>query len=878
MNVNDLRESFLQFFKDRGHRVIPSSSLVPRDDPSLLFTTAGMVQFKPMFAGTVKLEYTRAASIQKCLRTSDLENVGKTGRHCTFFEMLGNFSFGDYFKKEAIQYAWDYSTDVIGFPREDIWISIYEEDDESFELWNRMIGIPAPRIVRLGKKDNFWGPAGDSGACGPCSELYLDRGPGHGCGSSDCRPGCDCDRFLEYWNLVFNQYYQNEQGEFSPLPQTGIDTGMGLERLATLVRNVDTIYHTDELYRLVEFVCREAGVEYKGDAVMPVNVLVEHSRALTFAVSDGVYPSNEGRGYVLRRILRRALRYGRHLGIGRPFVYKMVTPLADLLGDRYPEIRKAAPNTQRVLEGEEQRFLETLENGMDRLEETMKSLRSAGKDVMSGVDAFILYDTFGFPLEMTVEIAGENGIAVDTRGFEEQMEKQRERGKQSWKADGQVAGRIFEELAGASGETEFRGYDHDETETEIIALGTLEAPAEGLIAGDRGVVVTRSTSFYGEAGGQVGDRGTITSPSGALFRVDDTKKLGKTIVHVGEMIEGGLKVGEPVLTSIDVIRRNLIRANHTATHLLQAALRKVLGGHVHQAGSLVDPDHLRFDFTHFKALTEDEVAEVEKMVNDAIWKSMPVITEIKPLEEALKAGAMAVFDEKYEDTVRLVRVPDFSMELCGGTHTDNTGKIGVFRIVREASPGSGMRRIEAITLREVLERFKAQSAAISALSQDLNVAEGDVAGKVRDLMDRIRALEKELERKNASTLTLNVDEIISKAVTINETKIISHRLNGAGVEELRKLSDVIRARERNALVCLGSVYDDNPLLLCSTTSSVVGRGADCHHIIQSVSRYIDGRGGGRKDMAQAGGKNTGGLDKALEEAVRLAGEMVVRRP
>jgi len=872
--VSELRESFIEYFRQRDHRIIPSSSLLPKDDPTLLFTTAGMVQFKPMFAGTVRLDYTRAASVQKCLRTSDLEKVGKTRRHCTFFEMLGNFSFGDYFKKEAIEFAWEYSTDVVGFPKGDIWISIYEDDDEAFGYWSKGIGIPAGRIVRLGKADNFWGPAGDSGACGPCSELYLDRGPSFGCGSPDCRPGCDCERFLEFWNLVFNQYYQDEQGRLSPLPRTGIDTGMGLERLATLVQNVDSIYWTDELYRMVRFVCDEAKLKYEGDAIAPVNVLVEHARALCFAIADGVYPSNEGRGYVLRRILRRALRFGRQIGIHEPFLHRMVDRLVEIMGPYYPEIVAGSTNVKHLLEGEERRFLETLENGMDRLEEIVKALQKSGGSEMSGQDAFLLYDTFGFPLEMTVEIAEERRLGVDVDGFRREMEKQRERGKQSWKSAGSGAGRIVEALSAEAGESEFLGYERDAADSIVVALAAGDALARRLGRGQRGCVVTSASSFYGESGGQVGDTGFIISEKGSRFRVEDTKKLNKTIIHIGEVIEGEFTVGDEVTTQIDSIRRNLIRANHTATHLLQAALRKILGEHVHQSGSLVEPERLRFDFTHYGPLSPDELDRVEAIVNDVIWSGLPVLTEIKPLDEAIKTGAMAVFDEKYEDMVRLVSVPGYSMELCGGTHVDNTAKIGVFAILRESSPGAGMRRIEGLTLKGLLDRYRSQQAVVGNLSERLGVSEPDLARRVDQLAERVRSLEKEIERKKTEHFTAHIDQMLAGALSQGKTKVITQQFQGAGADELRRISDLIRSREKNSIVFLCSELDGRALLLCAATSTAVAAGADCGAIIKSISPLVGGRGGGRKDMAQAGGEDIKGIPKAVDEAVALVKTMI----
>ncbi len=872
--VKDLRESFTGYFKERGHKIVPSSSLIPRDDPTLLFTTAGMVQFKPMFAGTARLDYTRAATVQKCFRTSDLERVGKTKRHCTFFEMLGNFSFGDYFKKEAIEYAWEYSTKVVGFPVEDVWISIFENDDEAYDLWHGHIGVPERKIVRLGREDNFWGPAGDSGACGPCSELYLDRGAAFGCGSPDCKPGCDCERFLEFWNLVFNQFYQDESGKQTPLPRTGIDTGMGLERLATLVQNVDSIYGTDELRGMVDYVCRAANVRYEGGTVAPVNVLVEHARALTFAISDGVYPSNEGRGYVLRRILRRALRFARQIGITEPFLHGMVDPLVERMGPYYPEIVTGASNVKNVLEGEEKRFLETLENGMDRLEEAMKAAKGGGGALLSGKDAFVLYDTFGFPLEMTVEMAGENGISVDTAEFEREMEKQRERGKQSWKSGEAGSEKILEALSADAGPSVFLGYDENVTSSQIVALAGASGAVKKLDAGERGFLVTRESTFYGESGGQVGDRGAITGYNGAVFRVDDTKKLNGTIIHTGEVVQGVFSVEDRVTTEIDLLRRNLTRANHTATHLLQAALRKVLGMHVHQTGSLVEPERMRFDFTHFKALEADEIAEIERIVNDVIWAWRPVETAVRPLDEAVKMGAMAVFDEKYEDVVRVVSVKDFSMELCGGTHADNTGKLGVFKILREASPGAGMRRIEAVTLRGVLERFGAQQEILSTITSDLNATEQDLARKVHDALERIRTLEKQLEKMKTESLVSNMDEILARAVDVKGTSVITYQPGEADIDELRRLADLVRSKMQNSVVCLGSEHEGKAILLCAATSAAVATGIDSGAIIKKTAPLVGGGGGGRKDIAQAGGKSPGGLKKALDEAARIAKEML----
>jgi alanyl-tRNA synthetase len=871
LTVKDIRQSFLQYFKDNGHRIVLSSSLVPKDDPTLLFTTAGMVQFKPMFAGTVELEYTRASSIQKCLRTSDLENVGKTKRHLTFFEMLGNFSFGDYFKKEAIEFAWEFSTKVVGFSNEKIWVSIYEDDDEAFEIWNKTIGIPEKKIVRLGKKDNFWGPAGDSGACGPCSELYLDRGRAYGCGKPDCKPGCECERFLEFWNLVFNQYNQDIEGNLHPLPRTGIDTGMGLERLATLIQGVDSVYETDEFKTLIDFVSKALGIAYEGDAIVPIKVMIEHARSVTFALADGIYPSNEGRGYVLRRILRRAMRFSRQLGIKEPFIYKIVEPIEKIMGSFYPEIRQSAEKIKTVIESEENRFLNTIENGMTRLGDLMSDVPK-GK-VISGKDAFILYDTFGFPFEMTAEIASEKGFYLDREGFEQEMENQRQRGKFSWKGNDPAEEKLIDELVKEAGVTEFRGYDSEISDSEIIAMSRGSEKVSKLAFNDKGAIISRATTFYGEAGGQAGDKGQILSGKG-VFRVDDTKKYGKTIVHYGEVVEGGFSKGDKVTTKIDSVNRNLIRANHTATHLLQAALRKVIGSHVQQAGSLVEPERFRFDFSHFNPLSEAEISEVEKIVNEKIWEALLVKTEVMAIDKAMSTGAMAVFDEKYEDVVRVVSVSDFSKELCGGTHVDNIGKIGVFKILKEASPGAGLRRIEAVTLKGVFERYSKQNEILSGIIKDLNITVEDLPKKFADLSERANKLEKEIKKIKSGSLISDIDKFIAEALVINGVKIVAHEFDDVNADDLRSLSDAVRSKEKCSLVCFGSKADGKALLLFAATKPAVEKGADCGAIIKEASKIVGGGGGGKKDMAQAGGKTPEAISKALEKAVEIASKSI----
>ena len=872
MKVRDLRKSFIDYFVSKQHKHVHSSSLLPKDDPTLLFTTAGMVQFKAMFAGTVKLDYTRATTVQKCLRTSDLENVGRTKRHCTFFEMLGNFSFGDYFKEEAIAFAWEYSTQVLKLDSNKIWASIYQDDDEAFEIWNKKVGLPAERIVRLGKKDNFWGPAGDSGACGPCSELYIDKGPELGCGSPDCKPGCDCERYMEYWNLVFNQFNQDTSGKLHPLPQTGIDTGMGLERLATIVQNKTSIYETDEFQTLIEFVCKELNVKYEGGNIVPINVIVEHSRALTFAMSDGAYPSNEGRGYVLRRILRRALRFGRQIGITKPFIYKMVDPISALLGEFYPEITEAKKNVQNVLEGEEKRFLDTLENGMTKLDEIIESALKNGK-VISGKDAFLLYDTFGFPVEMTSEIALEKEISVNMKEFEDEMNKQRERGKQSWKASDASFDNAMNELSKTCGATVFKGYDEDSSESKIISISDGKSIIDSVSSGNEAYMVLAETPFYAESGGQSCDTGFIKT-SNAVFKVSEVKKVNKTFVHFGTVESGSFKKGDKVTAEIDSVRRNLTRANHTVTHLLQAALREVLGTHVKQAGSMVESERMRFDFSHFEAMTADEISRVENIVNTKIWENLPVTTQMMNLADALKTGAMAEFGEKYEDNVRVVKAGSFSTELCGGTHVDNTGKIGVFKILKESSPGAGIRRIEGLTLKGVLDRFAQINESLSGALSIVNCAEKDLSQRIKDLQQKNKDLEAELAGFSKGKLADTAQSLLSSAEKIKGTDVITSKIENLSGDDLKTLADLIRERSSDCALILISSFEGKVIIVAAATQAAVSKGADSGALIKAVAPILGGGGGGRKDMAQAGGKDFSKADEAIASAKVKLSEMI----
>jgi alanyl-tRNA synthetase len=872
VRVKDLRVSFIEYFTSRNHRHVHSSPLIPKDDPTLLFTTAGMVQFKPLFSGTVEADYTCATSIQKCLRTSDLENVGRTKRHCTFFEMLGNFSFGDYFKREAIQMAWEYSVDVLKLDEWKIWVSVYQDDDEAFDIWNKEVGVPAERIVRLGKEDNFWGPAGDSGACGPCSELYIDKGEENGCGSADCKPGCDCDRFMEYWNLVFNQFNQDTSGNLLPLPKTGIDTGMGLERLATITQNVSSIYETDEFKQMIEFVCSSLKIEYTGKNRLPVNVIVEHARALTFAMADGAYPSNEGRGYVLRRILRRALRFARTLGVDEPFIYSVVDVVVDIFGEFYPEIISASKNVKKVLEGEERRFLETLENGMQKIEQLI-ALAKKNKSVLSGSDAFQLYDTFGFPIEMTTEMAQEEGVSVDMEAFHNEMEKQRQRGKESWKAADGSHERLMGELTGKVVDTVFAGYSDYTTDSVITALASSDEIVNELSEGEEGYILLDKTPFYGESGGQVGDHGYI---EGETFRAEvyDTKKSGGVIIHHVKIVSGNCRCKEAVHAGIDQIRRALIKANHTVTHLLQAALRQVLGDHVKQSGSFVEAERMRFDFTHFEAMSDKQLVDVENLVNRKIWENLEVTTLEMPIKEALALGAMAEFGEKYGSTVRVVASGDFSMELCGGTHVSRTSEIGIFKVMKESSPGAGIRRIEGITLKGVLDRVHYLEDLKNSIVQVSGANEINVIEKISTLVEENAQLRKEIAGLKKADLASGIDDIIADAVKIGDVSVIVQRFDDADNDTLRNSADLIRQKCADSVVFAASVAGGKVILLCAATKSAVQAGIDCGAIIKAAAPIVGGGGGGRKDMAQAGGKNPENTDELLQKVTGLIAEQL----
>jgi alanyl-tRNA synthetase len=872
MTSDQVRQAFLDFFKEKEHKIIPSAPLIPKGDPTLLLTTAGMVQFKPYFLGEAKPPHTRLASCQKCFRTTDIEAVGDS-THLTFFEMLGNFSVGDYFKKEAIVWGWEFVTKWLKLSKERLWVTIYLDDDESFGYW-RDVGVPEERILRFGEKDNFWGPAGDSGPCGPCSEIHYDFGEDVGCGKPDCKPNCDCGRFSEIWNLVFTQYNQDKNGKRTPLPKPNIDTGMGLERTAAAVQHKPSVYQTDLFIPLIKRIAGLAKMNYGSDETCDnaIRVVAEHSRGIAFLIADGVIPSNEGRGYVLRRLLRRTSLFGRKLGLDRPFINEMTEVTIKLMGHIYPELKQRQEFIQQVVESEEARFGETLSTGLELLDGIMA--KASGKKEISGKDAFKLYDTYGFPVELTAEIAADNGFSVDLKGFEKEMEKQRERGRKaqvikpigipSAEAVGtpeirkeQVIGPVGIPSAEAvgtpgAGTAAFVGYGSLNCKSKVIGLSADDKSLKTIKEGQKANLILESTPFYGEMGGQVGDTGEMRGKSGKFLVTNTVNVPPDVIIHQGKVTRGSLSVGDEVEAIVDAERRLDIARNHTATHLLQFALRQVLGEHVQQRGSLVAPDRLRFDFSHLKALSEKQIAEVNKIVNEKIRQNLRVYDEDLPYKKAIEAGAIALFDEKYGDVVRVLKIgePLVSAELCGGTHVSATGEIGYFQIISESSIGAGLRRIEAVTGRGA-EEYVGQRLADSHKAAEKLEAELDKERK------KTLALEKELARKTAESL-------LTQAEVIKGVKVLAAKIPSARMEMLREMSDIIRDKLKSAIVVLGTIYQDKPAFIAAVTPDLVEKGYNAGKIVKRVAELTGGGGGGKADFAQAGGKDKKKLDEALK--------------
>jgi alanyl-tRNA synthetase len=872
MTGSEIRESFLKYFEGKGHMRVASSSLVPKDDPTLLFTNSGMVQFKNCFLGLEDRGYRRAATSQKSVRAggkhNDLENVGVTARHHTFFEMLGNFSFGDYFKKEAIAWAWEYLTVTMGLPKERLWVTIFTDDDEAFRIWHDEAGVPAERIVRMGEKSNFW-MMGETGPCGPCSEILYDQGEGTGCGKPTCDVHCECDRHLEIWNLVFTQFDRDASGKLTPLPKPNIDTGMGLERLAAVVQGVTSNYETDLFTGIIRFIEKISRRTYRRSEEddISIRVIADHSRSVAFLVGDGVLPSNEGRGYVLRRILRRAARHGKLLGMDRPFLNEVCGVVIDEMKGAYPDLVDKAAFIRKVVESEEQRFIETLDAGLRILQEEATVLKAAGERMIPGGVVFKLYDTFGFPTDLTADIVKKDGLLLDMDGFEKAMDAQREKARESWKGSGQEAiSEVYHRLSVEGIITEFVGHEGvTEGQSKILAILKNGQPVDEIAEGDEAEIIVAKTPFYGEIGGQVGDTGVMMSDGAGIFNVMDTKRpLDNLIAHAGKLQSGRLRKGDTVgLKVFDEIRR-ATEANHSGTHILQAALKQVLGEHVKQSGSLVNAERLRFDFTHFSRIEEEELAKVEELANRMIRANVPVETVVLPLEEAVKTGATAVFDEKYGETVRVVGMAGLSSELCGGTHVARTGDIGFLKIIHESSVAAGVRRIEAVTGRGAVAHVRRLEGELRKTAGMLKIGPLETADRTEKLLRRERELEREIEALKGKLAAKDSGDLMGRVRQINGVAVLATVVEASDVKTLRDFGDKLRDRLRSGIILLGSRVDGKAMLLCLVTRDLTDR-YHAGKIIQTIAPLVGGKGGGRPDMAQAGGPKPEFLEQALEK-------------
>ena len=868
--LNELREMFLKFFEEKGHLRLKSFSLVPYNDNSLLLINSGMAPLKPYFTGQEIPPRKRVTTCQKCIRTGDIENVGKTARHGTFFEMLGNFSFGDYFKHEAISWSWEFLTQVVGIPEDRLYPSEYIDDEEAFKIWNEEIGIDKSRIFKFGKEDNFWEHG--SGPCGPCSEIYYDRGEKYGCGKPDCTVGCDCDRYIEVWNNVFSQFDNDGNGNYSDLIQKNIDTGMGLERLATVVQDVDSIFDVDTIKAIRDKVCEIAGVEYNADTKKDVSIrlITDHIRSVTFMISDGIMPSNEGRGYVLRRLLRRAARHGRLLGIKDRFLTKICETVINESRDGYPELEEKKDYIFKVLTTEEDNFYKTIDQGLVILNDMEEKLISEGKKVLSGEDAFRLYDTYGFPVDLTKEILEEKGLIVDEDGFNAAMEIQRQTARNAREESNFMgAEETVYQLIDADITSNFVGYDRLSHSSDILVLTTDDKITDVLNEGEHGTVIVSETPFYATMGGQMADTGVITSGD-SIFIVEDTIKLqGGKIGHVGTVKCGSFKKSDTVCLSVNEERRLATAKNHSATHLLQKALRIVLGTHVEQAGSMVDEEKLRFDFTHFSALTDEELERIENIVNEEIEAGLSVDTQIMTLEEAKKTGAMALFGEKYGESVRVVKMGDFSMELCGGTHVPNTGIIRAFKIISEGGVAAGVRRIEALTSKAVFDYYndienKLLNAAKSAKSDTTGLAK-----KIESFMNEIKALKSENEKLKNKLAKDSLGNVLDNVIKVGDVNLLTVKLENTDMDALRNLGDSLKEKIDNAVIVLASANDGKVSLITMASDGAVKCGAHAGNLIKAIAPLVGGGGGGRPNMAQAGGKNPSGIDNALSEAEKI---------
>ena len=868
--LNELRKMYLDFFKSKDHFVRGSYSLVPHNDNSLLLINAGMAPLKPYFTGQEIPPKRRMATCQKCIRTGDIENIGKTARHGTFFEMLGNFSFGDYFKTEAIHWSWEFLTEVVGLEPDRLYPSVYLDDDEAFDIWNKEIGISKDRIFKFGKEDNFWEHG--AGPCGPCSEIYYDRGEKYGCGKPGCTVGCDCDRFIEIWNNVFTQFENDGKGNYTTLKNKNIDTGMGLERLATVVQDVDSIFDVDTIKALRDKVCEITGKEYKKEYKWDVSIriITDHIRSATFMISDGIMPSNEGRGYVLRRLIRRAARHGRLLGVKGQFLAKLSETVIESSKDGYPELEEKKSMIFKVLTEEENKFDKTIDTGLSILADMEEEMKAKNEKTLSGENAFKLYDTYGFPLDLTQEILEEKGFDVDEDGFKKAMEVQRETARKARKTTNYMGAdeTVYESLD-TSLSTQFVGYDKLIEDSVITAITTEKEVVQALADGDKGTIVVEQTPFYATMGGQVGDKGIIKTNEGTFVVVDTIKLHGTMVGHVGYVSEGMIQVGDKVTLKVDSANRNAIAKNHSATHLLQKALKLVLGNHVEQAGSYVDAERLRFDFTHFQAMTPEEIEKVEALVNEQIENGLDVVTEEMSLEDAKKTGAMALFGEKYGDKVRVVSMGDYSIELCGGTHVSNTSTISYFKIISESGISAGVRRIEALTGTGLMKHYADVEKKLHEAAKVAKTEPNNLVKRIETLNEEIKALSSENEKLKAKMANASVGDVMSQVVEVNGVKLLATKVADVDMNGLRNLGDQLKDKMGGGVVVLVSTTGDKANVIVMADDDAISKGAHAGNMIKEIAKLVGGGGGGRPNMAQAGGKNPAGADEAVAKAKEI---------
>ena len=873
--VNELRRMFLEFFESKDHLAMKSFSLVPHNDNSLLLINAGMAPLKPYFTGQEIPPRRRVCTCQKCIRTGDIENIGKTARHGTFFEMLGNFSFGDYFKTESLHWSWEFLTQVVGLDPDRLYPSIYLDDEEAFKIWNEEIGVPAERIFRFGREDNFWEHG--AGPCGPCSEIYYDRGEKYGCGKPDCTVGCECDRYIEVWNNVFSQFENDGHGNYTELAQKNIDTGMGLERLAVVVQDVDSLFTIDTNKALLDRVCQLAGKEYQKDYETDVSlrIVTDHIKSCTFMISDGIMPSNEGRGYVLRRLLRRAARHGRKLGIEGKFLANLSDTVIALSKDGYPELEEKKVMIFKVLTEEEDKFNKTIDQGLAILSDMEEEMRKSGSDTLSGADAFKLYDTYGFPLDLTKEILEERSFQVDEEGFAACMKEQKEKARKARKTTNYMGAdvTVYQSIDPAV-TTKFVGYDRLVHDSAITVLTTEDEIVEALTDGQRGTILVEETPFYGTMGGQQADTGVIVSENGE-FTVEDTIHLqGGKVGHVGVMTKGMFKTGDTVTLKVDEENRALTARNHSATHLLHKALRTVLGDHVEQAGSLVTRDRLRFDFTHFSAMTPEEIRQVEEIVNKEIHAGLSVVTDEMSLEDAKKTGAMALFGEKYGETVRVVRMGDFSTELCGGTHLANTSSISSFKILSEAGIAAGVRRIEALTSDGLMAHYAETEKELHEAAAAAKTTPGALTAKIEAMLEEIKALHSENEKLKSKLAKEAMGDVMDQVQEVKGVKVLAVRADGVDMNGLRNLGDQLKEKLGEGVIVIASVLDGKVNLMATATDGAQKAGAHAGNLIKAIAGLVGGGGGGRPNMAQAGGKNPAGVDEALAKVAETVESQV----